>query len=200
MPDTQTLIITPIGPIVNLDVLIDAQVQATVYDCAPFSYQTFIGTITQVKLNKYGTFVYFKTPDLVGGKWLPLSRVIGFAHTEEPAAVVEPVVEVVAPVLPAHQTDKGRVMGKVTHINARAGYGYIYSNGGSYRFDTRSILGMAPVSKGAAVTFASGLCLNGAASIVVTGNAVSEAAYGQWVATKSTAKTARLAGTQKAAV
>lgn len=175
--ESDSYVITPIGPIVNLDVLIDAQVQATVYDCAPFRYQKFVGTITEVKLNKYGTFVYFKTPDLVGGKWIKLDRVLGYAHTEEP----EPAA------LPAHQTDKGRITGHVTYINTD--YGYIFTQGASYRFNLRSVLGAAPLSKGTAVTFAGGVGLN-AVSIVVTGNAASEAAYTVWVAVKAAAKEA----------
>lgn len=76
-----TLVITPFT-LVNDDQLIGAQVQATVYDCAPFSYEKFVGIVTEVKLNKYGKFAYFKTPALVGGKWIKVDRIVGFAHYE----------------------------------------------------------------------------------------------------------------------
>lgn len=65
---------------VNLDVLIGSTVQAMPMDDFLFRHETYVGTISEVKLNKHGTFVYFKTPDLVGGKWIKINRVIGFAH------------------------------------------------------------------------------------------------------------------------
>lgn len=80
---TALLVITPVTPLVNLETLIGATVQATVFDDPVFKHETYIGEITEVKINKFGTFVYFKTPELVGGKWIKLSRVIGFAHYEE---------------------------------------------------------------------------------------------------------------------
>lgn len=88
-------VITPFI-LINDDQLIDAQVQATVYGCAPFSYETFIGVITEVKLTRYGKFAYFTTPALVGGKWIKISQILGFAHIEEtpvPAAAVATVAE-----------------------------------------------------------------------------------------------------------
>lgn len=78
-----TLVITPVTALVNLDVLIGATVQVTVFDDPVFEDETYIGEISEVKLNKRGTFVYFKTPDLVGGKWIKINRVIGFAHFAE---------------------------------------------------------------------------------------------------------------------
>jgi hypothetical protein len=75
-----TLVITPVTPLVNLDTLIGATVQASVFDDPVFKHDLYIGTIDEVKLNKFGTFVHFETPALVGKKWIKLSKVIGFAY------------------------------------------------------------------------------------------------------------------------
>ena len=78
-----TLVITPVTTLVNLDVLIGATIQATVFDDPVFKHETYVGVVDEVKLSKRGTFVHFKTDALVGAKWLPLRKVIGFVHTEE---------------------------------------------------------------------------------------------------------------------
>ena len=75
-----TLVITPVGTLVNLDTLIGATVQAQPFDDPVFKDDTYIGVIDEVKLNKFGTFVHFQTPALVGKKWIKLNRVIGFAY------------------------------------------------------------------------------------------------------------------------
>ena len=75
----ETLVITPIHPLVNLDQLVGATVQAKPFDDPVFKHETYIGEITEVKLNKLGTFVHFETPALVGKKWIRLSKVVGFA-------------------------------------------------------------------------------------------------------------------------
>lgn len=78
-----TLVITPLGKLVNLDALVDATVQAAPFDDPVFQGETYIGTIDEVKLTRKGTFVHFITPDLVGAKWIKLNKVIGFAHFAE---------------------------------------------------------------------------------------------------------------------
>jgi hypothetical protein len=75
-----TLVITPLGKLVNLDALIGATVQAKPFDDPVFKHETYIGTIDEVKLNRAGTWIHFKTGDLVGAKWVKLNKVVGFAH------------------------------------------------------------------------------------------------------------------------
>jgi hypothetical protein len=81
----EIVVITPIKKLVNLDQLVGATVQAYVFDDPVFKHETYIGTIDTVKLNKWGTFVHFKTGDLVGAKWIRLEKVIGFVHFAETA-------------------------------------------------------------------------------------------------------------------
>jgi hypothetical protein len=78
-----TLVITPIKSLVNLDALVDATVQAKPFDDPAFKDEMHIGTIDEVKLNKSGTWVHFHTAALVGKKWIRLNRVVGFAHFVE---------------------------------------------------------------------------------------------------------------------
>lgn len=75
--------ITPVTPLVNLDVLVGATVQAMPMDDPVFKHETYVGVIDEVKLNKWGTFARFATPDLVGKKWIRLEKIIGFVHTAE---------------------------------------------------------------------------------------------------------------------
>lgn len=78
-----TLVITPVQPLVNFDTLIGAAVVAKPFDDPVFKNETHVGTIDEVKINKFGTFVRFQTDALVGRKWIKLDRVIGFVHSEE---------------------------------------------------------------------------------------------------------------------
>jgi hypothetical protein len=80
MATHQAFVVTPLYPLVNLDVLIGATVQAAPMDDPLYKHETYIGTIDAVKINKWGTFVHFKTEALVGAKWIKLAKVIGFAH------------------------------------------------------------------------------------------------------------------------
>lgn len=72
--------ITPLGIITNPDQLVDAMVQAKPFDDPVFKHEVYVGVIEEVKINRIGTWVHFKTPDLVGLKWIKLSKVTGFAH------------------------------------------------------------------------------------------------------------------------
>jgi hypothetical protein len=78
-----TLVITPLTALVNLDTLIGATVQAKPFDDPVFKDDTYIGVIDEVKLNKFGTFVHFRTDVLVGKKWIKLSKVVGFVYYAE---------------------------------------------------------------------------------------------------------------------
>lgn len=76
-----TLVITPFT-LVNYDQLIGAQVAAKPLDDLRKN-EVFIGEISEVKINALGTFAKFKSPALVGSKWIKLDRIVGFAHIEE---------------------------------------------------------------------------------------------------------------------
>jgi hypothetical protein len=77
------LVITALTALVNLDALVGATILTTVFDDPVFKHETYVGVVDEVKLSKRGTFVHFKTDALVGAKWLPLRKVIGFVHAEE---------------------------------------------------------------------------------------------------------------------
>ncbi len=77
------LIITPVTPLVNLHSLVGATVQAAPMDDPVFRHETYIGTIDEVKLSKWGTHVRFQSDALVGKKWIRLEKVLGFAHFAE---------------------------------------------------------------------------------------------------------------------
>jgi hypothetical protein len=79
----QVLIVEPIGKLAHIGQLVDALVQAEPFDDVVFRHQRYVGTIDEVKINRMGTFVHFKTDQLVGKKWIPLHKVQGFAHYEE---------------------------------------------------------------------------------------------------------------------
>jgi hypothetical protein len=74
--------VEPIGPLLHLAQLVDACVQAEVFDDPMYRHERYVGVIDEVKINCAGTFVHFIAPDLVGAKWIRLNRVIGFAWFE----------------------------------------------------------------------------------------------------------------------
>lgn len=77
----ETTVITPFA-LVNYDQLIGAQVAAKPLDDLRKN-EVYVGEVSEVKINKFGTFAKFKSPDLVGSKWIKVSSILGLAHTEE---------------------------------------------------------------------------------------------------------------------
>lgn len=88
MQDIAVLRVEPIGPLLHLGQLVDACVQAEVFDDPLYRHERYVGVIDEVKLNCAGTFVHFITPELVGAKWIPLHKVKGFAWVETQKAAV----------------------------------------------------------------------------------------------------------------
>lgn len=81
---SETLVITPIGPIVNLTQLVDVTVAATPLDDLR-KHEIYVGFVDEVKVNRMGTFVRFQCDTLVGKKWIPVSKLVGYAHVAETA-------------------------------------------------------------------------------------------------------------------
>jgi hypothetical protein len=77
----ESLVVTPFA-LVNYDQLIGAQVAAKPLDDLRKN-EVFVGEVSEVKINKFGTFARFTSPALVGAKWIKVSQIIGFAHSEE---------------------------------------------------------------------------------------------------------------------
>lgn len=84
---TQVVIVEPLGKLRDVSQLVDALVQAEPFDDPVFRHERYVGTIDEVKINRMGTFVHFKTDKLVGVKWIPLHKVQGFAYYEDAAIV-----------------------------------------------------------------------------------------------------------------
>lgn len=208
--------ITPFT-LVNDDQLIEAQVAATPLDDLR-KHEVFVGIVTSVTTNKWGKFAYFKTPDLVGGKFIRIERILGYAHLPTPTPMMaladefpnvaidvlmeQVATEVPAPIAaqPAHMTDTGRYVGTLEHLNVKAGYGYVAFEGDTTRFETRHVFGGAQavialmgLPKDAPVSFAlrTGIGVAPAAiDIVVPEHEKSESHY-TWAATRKAAAPAK---------
>lgn len=91
MPEAlETLTVTPVTPLVNLDTLIDATVQVQLFDDPVFKHERYIGTIDEVKISRLGTFARVKVisgpSHITGMKWISIRNIKGFVTTTQKTA------------------------------------------------------------------------------------------------------------------
>jgi len=200
MSTSTQYIITPFT-LVNPDQLVDVTVAAKPLDDLRKD-EIVIGFVDEVKFNRAGIFAHFTGEGLNCAKWIPVRNILGYAHLPTPATTladelpnvaIDVLAEEVAVETPvaAAQSD-GRERGVISYFNREKGFGYVDSQGASYRFDVRSVYGgitvLSALKRGVAVTFtirdAIGARLS-AVGIVVTGNVASEAQYDRYLTLKA---------------